>query len=518
MMKKWLACVLCCLLAALLPLSAVCESPACTLIESAYEDGKTLEATVSVVPGKELSENAMVRDLLNALVLRLSFRNDGAGALTLLFKELDDNTGAPVGEASEALTIAMRTAEDGLYIGSEALGEKPIYLATEDVQEMLQGLGQMQGLSFGSALGAKPELQADAELTDEELRAQLEKAFNGDAAMADAIMTIKARLVETEVTGQRGDHDPAVKQIQFTITQDDILAIMNTDYFRAQMEQSYAMQSKDSGMTADEAIAEAKDMISKSEISIPMTFLFDAEDDVVYMEYLFSGRLAEKDDGETEYEDVTMPVYYARKTGDTGVTHGFSMTGNDVEEGKEEPQVYVVGTFVHGNDGSLTGKVDIGEYDDGKEEPEIAINLDYRWNGNEAKGLMSILNLDGSAKGEEVLVEMTQRVDAATVANVLTLYMQKGVTVPMTVNADAERLITVNVDIAVADGNAAMDALSAAAPESAVRIAKLSTEELQSYLMSLQGSAMTTLGNLFSKLPKSLSNGLSQLLMGTLGN
>lgn len=515
MKRRVWASVLCCLLAALLPLAALAENPALSLLNTAYTEGKTIEATFHVTPGDGLlnrnqSMEAMLGDLLNALTVRAAVRNDGLGSLTLTIHELDDN-GVPTGESTDALTAALRFGEDGLYLRTEALGDKPVYLTATDIAQAANGVLQSFGQS-GSLTGALTG-KTDVPPTDEELRAKLVQSFGGDAALADAMLAIKARATTTEVAIQADDHDPAVTKREVTLTQDDLLAVVSSDFCRAQLVKSYQKKA-DPEREADEDIAEAKASLAKSQINIPITVLLDAEGRPVCVDCLVTGHIADDDDN--EYTDITVPFRYTRKTGDTGVRHACSFVATKREDGRDEPEAYLTGEAFHGADGSLTATLTAGEYDDGREEPELAVNLDYRWNGNTADGLLSVVGYDDK-KNEELLVKLTQAVGDASLTNTLALYTQRNVAEPMRLAADAKPTLSCMLDFAITDGKADMDALAAATPETSVRVAQLSSDELQSYLSTIQGNALRVLAQLVSKLPASLGTGLGNLLMGGFG-
>ena len=508
MMKRFWTGALCCLLAAMLPLCALAQNPARVFLEEGFASGKTVEATFSVEPGEGFDGDAALRDLMNAIQLRASIRNDGLGAFTLIVNALNDN-GVPTGVRDEVLTAALRLGEDGLYLSTEALGEQPVYVSAEDAQSYLtQAMEQMSAASatqFASLLTPKQDAAIGLDLTDEELRARLTLAFDGDEKLADIALDLKARAIVTEGEFTGDDHDSAVQKYVLTLTQEDIKSIVGTDFFRNRLQKSLSSAGR-SDEEAEATIARMNETLAKSEISVPVTVLLDAESKLVSATVDFNGHMADIDWEEIEYDDVAATMRYARKTGDEGVTYDLRADVGEKVDGRDEPQGQMLLSGFHGNDGSRSGKLAINEYDDGAYTPEITADLDYRWEGKQATGELLVTDEDHN----EVRLALTQNVGETVLENMLSIYT--GNPSVKASSAESKLLLKLRLDIALTDGTAAMESLAKATPDTSAQIARMSSEELQAYVLSVQSSAIQALAQVFSKLPKSLGAGLTQLM------
>ncbi len=530
MKRTFFASALCCLLAVLLPMSAMADHPDVAMLDNAYQSGKALEIAVAVEPGEELSADQAVLDLLRSLQLRFAAQKGAGCALTIGADKLDSN-GLPTGTYTDVLALALRGTEDGLYIGADLLGDKPIYLSNEDLLTVLGSLAEQCGVSLhlpadltavvpaetesadqrssseqlADLLSGKDSAAAPAqEPTDEALRARLLSIFGGDEGLTDYMLSVKARAVITDVDMQADDHDAAVQKTEVTLTQEDLITILGSDYCREQIVNGYRQQGESNPeQTADEYIAQRQAIWARSTIEIPIVVLRDADGGVVCFDCMATGHIARSDSDDTEYYDITMPLRYARKTTADGKSYAFSMYGNNVKDGKEDPQVYAVCKLFHGNDASLEGALSLGEYNDGVEAAQLEASLTYAWSGNEAAGDLRILS-----DGKTALLHIDQTLGEASLDNTLVLTVGK-----TDAFADAKPLLTLHADVAVTDAHATIGTLQSVTPEASVQIGKMSSDELTEYANSLSVNAITFASTLISALPSSLGDYLTNLLI-----
>ena len=177
MKQTKLLAILLALLCALLPLSAMAAT----------------EYSVQLIPGDDMASVPAVKDLCDALTLRL-LQGENSGMLTLNLS------------GEDVFSAAARMTGDGLYLDSALLGDKPVYASAEDIGQVLTQLasaeegmtqetlnqikpmiahlfsqaGMMRELK-GMEL-ADPSVTPPAELESDEMREQLQKLYGDDPA------------------------------------------------------------------------------------------------------------------------------------------------------------------------------------------------------------------------------------------------------------------------------------------------------------------------------------------------
>ncbi|MCL1854518.1 MAG: hypothetical protein FWF86_02195 [Clostridia bacterium] len=328
--------LLCFAMAALLPLAALAESPDSSWMDRAWEEGKQIVTTFTVTPGELLATETAVTDLFNAAALSILGQKDNFGSLALLLN------------GKEVLTLNGESREQGLYVQSELFGDTMLYLDWDGLQALLENMmegaapGASAGFSsqfktFRDALSGKlPSMEA-APQTPEEAKAMILQVYAEDEAMVSWINGLMDRMIVTEGEFTGPDHDPATQKFELLITQDDIAAIMDTQYMKDLI--TPQLRSGSPGLTEEElqvqvekALAEGKEAISNSSIQIPITELAN-EGVLVSVEIPIVVEIKEQtwDIEKNEFTEISdtamMPIQYCRLTAEDVTKHTFSFIG-----------------------------------------------------------------------------------------------------------------------------------------------------------------------------------------------
>ena len=103
MNRKWISLVLVLMLAVMMPLQALAGR----------------QHVLTIIPGDELASEPLVADVLGAAALKLT-TGEKSGALTLMLNGKD------------MATIAVGADKDGLYVESDLLSEKVLYVGWDE--------------------------------------------------------------------------------------------------------------------------------------------------------------------------------------------------------------------------------------------------------------------------------------------------------------------------------------------------------------------------------------------------
>lgn len=501
-MKKWL----CLLIALLLPLTAFAAETAPTALDTALADGKQIVTTFSITPGAELSQIEAVADICRSFTFQLYQFKDNYGALSLLL------------DGEEALALNMKTNEDGLYLDAKALYPQPLYFSFADLQTYMTqvmeasgnatfGAGAASSMAFDQA--ALTELQetmlSGKEMSDEEMKAALTKALNGDEKFAQWTMDMIKRAVITEgeaADDKSGNHDPADKKLEMVMTQDDIVTLMDTDYMRKSIEQQVEAEAmtSETAMTDEEKAAkvqayldEAKTEIADMEMLMPITCLYSGED-VVSLSCPMTIKQKAKDPQESK--SMAMNMDYDRLTTDGKAAHSFQMKVSETEP-KAEDVMEMQGFFRENADGSYELSFDAYEYG----EQKIVIQGKY---ANTAEGISGLGRIAIIDEKTEVFFKLDGKTTDTANDTTLSIYVKENV-IEFGVLTEADKpFISFNVSTAVKEDDGRFAALDSATPASSAQVLQMDGSQLSSFISELSGNGTQLLFNILSKLPPSL--------------
>lgn len=483
MKQTKLLAILLALLCALLPLSAMAAT----------------EYSVQLIPGDDMASVPAVKDLCDALTLRL-LQGENSGMLTLNLS------------GEDVFSAAARVTGDGLYLDSALLGDKPVYASAEDIGQVLTQLasaeegmtqetlnqikpmiahlfsqaGMMSELK-GMAL-ADPSVTPPAELKSDELREQLQKLYGDDPAMLDYVLGILDRAEITEGSFTSDAHDPATQSIKITLTKDDVAKLHGSSTVRKALTQTGAV-------TEEEAAAELKKAMDNMEkMDVLMTLYADDSHLVALEMTMDSAMTVTDDDGETERESVQMTAAYNRLTKDGVVNHSATMMLG--EDGETEADLAFVLTE---EDGSYTLDGAMNEVDDGKEKPILTVKGVLTVADGKADGWLALL-----ADETQVTFTYAASVEGDSTDRVMALYVRENA-VALTELAASERpLFSLRLKTTENADDSALKAIEAVTAETALQPLQMSDEEATEYLTSISTNATKLLYAALSKLPSSV--------------
>ena len=480
---KLLAVLLALLLCAMLPLSALAAT----------------EYSVQLIPGDDMASVPAVKDLCDALTLRL-LQGENSGMLTLNLS------------GEDVFSAAARVTGDGLYLDSAILGDKPVYASAEDIGQVLTQLasaeegmtqetlnqikpmiahlfsqaGMMSELK-GMAL-ADPSVTPPAELKSDELREQLQKLYGDDPAMLDYVLGILDRAEITEGSFTSDAHDPATQSIKITLTKDDVAKLQNSTTIRDTL-------MKSGSLTAEEAAEELKksmDNIQKMDVVLT---LYTTETELVSLEMTMDAAIDVTDeDGDTDLESVQMTAAYNRLTKDGTVNHSASMLIG--EDGETEADLAFVLTA---KDGSYTLDGAMNEVDDGKEEPMMTVKGVLTVADGKADGWLALL-----ADETQITFTYAASVEGDSTDRVMALYVRENAVALTDLAASERPLFSLRLKTTENADDSALKAIEAATAETALQPLQMSDEDCTAYITSISTNATQVLYAVLSKLPSSV--------------
>lgn len=511
--------------ALLLPLGAMAQGAAVDLLKQAEADGKEIVTTVTFAPGSTLAADKIVADLSAAAALRFNKVPGGLGAFTLVLSGVD------------SFTAQLRAQTEGLYVQSEILGAKPLYVAWNDLQKFMEesmkssGMGSAGMGSFGQGFmggfqggfGAGMMATDDGTpLTEEQIKQKITESMGGDDSFVKWIETLEAKKVV--ITGEftLEGSDVADTKTELTVTKEDMAALYDVPYVQKQM--ATQVKAQDSTLTDEQAdakvkelVAQIKDALVKSNAEVPMTFLTKGEDELIALQIKGTGAyqntvndVTTNADGSTTtnttttFVPVSFDMTYTTKAVDGGKLHVFTLTGSE----KDVKRFGVKGSL------TITDKTAVGTMTvtDDADKPKLLVDLtcDY----SDAKHTVGELALTAyDTTNTAILIGYDQVVGDATIDT--TLAVSSGASIDA-IKADAATAMlgTLKVNTVVQADSGTFAALKEATPATSLEIAKLSDADMQTYVGSLQGNAMQALYKIMGNLPQSVSS----LLFGTTGN
>jgi len=482
MKQTKLLAILLALLCALLPLSAMAAT----------------EYSVQLIPGGDMASVPAVKDLCDALTLRL-LQGENSGMLTLNLS------------GEDVFSAAARMTGDGLYLDSAILGDKPVYASAEDIGQVLTQLasaeegmtqetlnqikpmiahlfsqaGMMSELK-GMAL-ADPSVTPPAELKSDELREQLQKLYGDDPAMLDYVLGILDRAEITEGSFTSDAHDPATQSIKITLTKDDVAKLQGSSTVRKALTQTGAV-------TEEEAAAELKKALDNIQKMDVVLTLYTTETELVSLEMTMDSAMDVTDDGETERESVQMTAAYNRLTKDGTVNHSASMLIG--EDGETEADLAFVLTA---KDGSYTLDGAMNEVDDGKEKPMMTVKGVLNGADGKADGWLALL-----ADETQVTFTYAASVEGDSTDRVMALYVRENAVAITELAASERPLFSLRLLTVENADDSALKTVEGATVETALQPLQMSDEDCTAYITSISTNATQVLYAVLSKLPSSV--------------
>lgn len=450
MIRKWMTTLLCLMLALALPLCAMADT----------------QTTMQITLGDELVPQQAIKDLFDTLSFTLT-GGDKAGALTVNVA----NTGV--------VSIAGSVDENGLYLGSELLGETVYYIGWDDLFTLMDAMvaSSAEGDDLAAAQQSMEQLKTTvmalvsgealpAQSTDMEAnKAAVLAQFEGDPAMQAWLQTIMDKVVVENGQFTAEGRDVAAVKSSITMTAEDLLPLFDTDYMRNSVKSALQNSEEETGedleKATDEALAQSRQVIADSGCLMTMEAYSDeTNENLIGMDMKMD--MTVKEDGEVE-GTLAMLLDYDRLTTDAGVSHkgNLSMTVSDDDETM-----------------TMQGQMDLLSGDDLLE------------------GNVALL-----VEGTEITLHLAT--DEATGAVSVALYQRNNATSIIEPAASARPLITFTFTTGESDG-AVLSKVKAANAQNAVNILTLSGDDMQTLSETVQSNAMSVLFQALSLMPSSV--------------
>ncbi|MCE5344259.1 MAG: hypothetical protein LLF96_11855 [Eubacteriales bacterium] len=516
-------------IALLLPVSAMAQGAAKALLEQANTDGKEIVSTVTFEPGAGLAADQIVTDLCAATALRCQKLPDGFGALAISLSGTD------------VFSAQMRTETDGIYVKSEVLGDKPLYFTWDDLKTFMAKSMQSSGTSdqavesftqgFTQAINqmtAMGETSDKQMMTEEEVKQQIIQAMGGDESFVNWINGIEAKQVVTKGEFTLGDSDVADTKTELLITMDDIIAMMDTQYVKDQITKQ--LKTQDSTLTDEqlaaqtaEAIATAKTEMADSDIAITATVYSVGEtkdfvaslvnvtgtftpSDVTAVQPLADMTVQATTDTATTADAGNLPfkmditVQAVKKTTEAGTLYTL-----DVTAVKDDTDKVALNANLNIGNTSVTGALAVLDKD-GKSVLTLALGCDYQDPNHVTASLDGTVVVDDTQTA--FMLGMDQTVTDTTVNTVLSLSTGESFSA-IKADAAAALLGTLKINTVVQDDSGYFTTLGGAKPETSLELAKLSDDEMSTYVTSLNDNLNTLMGTVLQNLPASVFNAMT---------
>lgn len=494
-LKKLLTTALCLLMVLALPFSAMAAK----------------EYTLTVTPGDDLASVEAVKDLLDVLSLRL-LCGEQSSMLTIALSDTD------------AISLALRGDETGVFVQSAALGEKPLYFSKEDIISFMNNAiksTSADGAAVSVSLTQTMEQaftvfgqvgDAAAAATPEEAAQKMADVFKDDPAMLAYVQGVMDGATVTDGDFTAETHDPATQKKEYTITKDDLMKLADSTTVQKIMISSSKQDDSASAMTPEQAAEEYKKALDKMEFSIPMT-LYTADEGKtlismsVPMTLKGTAEQTKTEDGKTTTEtktiDVLMDMAYDRLTTDGVIGHnaGFTMTvdGKDAMKGSFALTDDTKGQY---NVDALLTPID----DDGKEKDAMGVKGALTTSETASNGWLGML-----LGGVQITFEYTGAKTADGKDKTIAIYERGEATSIVELSASDRPMVTLNESVNENAPEEGLADVNAATVEGSMQLLQMSQEELETALGDIMTSAQSTLLTVMGLLPPSVL----QLLTGT---
>ncbi len=526
--KGWIR-ILSIAVALLLPVSALAQSAAADLLTQAKADGKEIVSTVTFEPGAALAKDQVLADMCAATALRLQYLPGGYSALVASLSGTD------------VFSAQFRVEDTGIYVMSEALGDKPLYTTWDDLKNGLvqllktsgmsdEMLGSFtEGLEQGLATGTLAAGIDETTMTKEEIKQKVIEAMGGGEDMLAWVNGIEAKKVVTTGSFTLDDSDTADTKTELTLTKDDILALYQTQFVKDMIVKQLkaadsTLTDADAAAKADEAIAELVKAVEKSAFEVKVLELTNGEDDFVATQVDLTATVvpdqmnidtAVTDAAATETTETAAaptaapdkPVEIAatmkalKKTSDTGVMYTLSIGATS-----DGASVLNINANLNKGDKTVAGSLNVAGAD-AKPVLELAMACDMSDPKN-VSGTLQGTAYDGSDQYAFVLAAGQAVADASVDT---TVSLSTGNSLDAIAADPATALLgTLKINTVVQADSGYFKSLASATPATSVEYLKLNEDDMATYLKALETGYAGVMYNIFANLPKSAADALAQ--------
>ena len=463
MIRKWTMTLLSLLLALMLPFAAFAQT----------------QHALTVELGDMLATEPVVNDLLDVLTIKVT-PGEKSGALTLT---LDD---------TDIVTLGAGLDVSGLYVYSgEVLGEDVLcvnwddaftflkgMIAAEMAAEETAGLGEMLEMldqfkaQFLLALENGVQVNTNVTMSKEEAMAQVSAMLGDDyPEMMAWIGSVYEKLTVQDGQFTAENRDAADQKYTLSLTNDDFLALMQTDYSRATLEKQILAQDATLEGDALKQMTEEqlKEVCAAFEVMdiVVVNDVYTLDEGKTVVGMALNMDMVSKEEAA---DAVKMTVDYNRCTTEAGISYKANMLMDAAGEKMAEMKL----DSLCGADGTC-------------------------------KGIAGML-----VDGEEIVLQFGSEKQADhTAERFASLYLRSDATAILEPGAADRPIITFHVNSSDVDC-AAVTKLDAASLENSVDVMKMTSEEMEALVTDVSSRGMQVMFTAMSKLPTSVLN----LIMG----
>jgi len=502
-MKRFLfSRLLCIALSVLLPLTALAQDPNSSWLDQAREEGKQIATTFTITPGEVLAAEPAVADLLKAIAFGFFGQKESFGGFALLMG------------GKEVFALNMDVNQKGLYAQSAILGESVVFIEWDGLQKLLEET--MESVAPGSSASVAAQFQSFGNMmsgnipnvtvipqSPEEKRAQMLQVFGNDESMANWVDGLMNRMAVTQGEFTDPNHDPATEKTEVLITQEDIVAIFDTQYMRNMFLQQ--LRSSSPGISeellqaqVDQLLTEGKNEISKASMQIPITVLTSGEDLIALeMPMVIQTTQSSWDSDKSEWVEVPMTVsisiHYYRLTNGDAKNHSFALKG----EAEGTNIISLAGTCNETDDkhwnfsGDLTVDADVLNLKGSSTTEDNAHIMDFTLAVSGVDMFRLGLLLHDSSEAYDVQVDL------------YATPMLLGGSPDSPSLANAKPIVSFNTHTIAQDADDRFEALLKATPETALNLIMMSPEEQAKFVADINLNAMKVLYAIMAELPES---------------
>ena len=453
MIRKWMTTLLAMLLTLMLPLCALADT----------------QHTLTIIPGDALAAEQAVADLCKVLSFSVTTGKE-SGALTIGL------------DGKDVLTAAAKADVSGLFVHSNILSDDVLYVTWDDAfavlgQVMATQLPAEEAEAFQQAVDQAKEqvtgaLQAGVSTmpvvtSTEEMMEQLREVYADDPGMIKMFENLYSRMVVEEGVFVSEKRDTATQKQTLTMTNEDLLAVVDTNMLRSVAEEMVKMESPElSGDELNQAVeavlAEVREVYANVDFNAVMT-AYTVDDGLTLVGMEMDMPMNLKD--ETESYGIDTKLQYNRLTDANGVSHKADMVMALPEE--------------------AGGNV------------EIQFDL-HKGADHVSKGSLALL-----AGGMEFTITYNAANNGDVRTRLAEVYMRSGAAAIIPPAASDRPLISFQVVTEPADA-AVLGKIEGANSGNAVNVLKLSAEEMSALATGVEGRAMQILFNAMGSLPASV--------------
>ena len=463
---------------------------------------------ISVMPGEmllqQMPENMRtpITDLFGAASIRV-LTGENSGMLSLLLS------------GKNALDIAFRTDDNGLFVQTALLGDKPLYFQKDDLADFLVNTMKQQGQGldahaeaqlrenvnamFGGAamtgvpavdMTAVPAEPVDFTFDKDAAIAAVSQAYANDPAMVAYVTNILNSTVVTEGEFTAENRDTANVCMTMTMTSADMVLLMDS----AAMESSIAQIAAQNNVSVEEAKAEMKAELENMDMNATMVFYLVKEGSQFVGADMNMAIVEDKNDPDAE--TITMVMKLDRLTTDV-VTYTFNMQGFE-DEKLEAGADFVV---VDDQNGTVNLEGKLYEQEDAATKEVGLMKGTFTMMNDVLYGWFGFVDTDSSEGGTFVVA--AQPTNDGTMFT-LDMYLRENAVAPVAPVASDLPVLTLKLDVSENVPDDGLAAVEAATVDGSVQLLKMSESEQQQYISEITGNMSGVVFSMLSLLPPSV--------------